>query len=49
MYCVWGGACQYQVHERSGINNTFMLDNVVPDISRRLPEDVSIILGTALL
>ena len=44
-----GGACIYQVHERSGINNSFILYYVVPGISRRLSKDMSIILGTALL
>ena len=48
LQCI-GGACKYEAHERSGINNTFILDNVVPGISRRLPSDVSLILGTALL
>ena len=44
-----GGACKYQVHERSGINNSFILDYVVPCIFRRLPVDESILLGSALL
>ena len=44
-----GGACNYQVHESSEINNSFILDCVIPGIFRRLPVDVSIILGTALL
>ena len=44
-----GEGCKYQVHESSGINNSFILDYVVPDISRRLPKGVSIIVGTALL
>ena len=43
-----GGTCKYQVQESSGINNSFISDYVVPDISRRLPKDVSIILGTDL-
>ena len=43
------GTCKYLVCESSGINNSFILDYVVPGISRRLPKDVLIILGTALL
>ena len=44
-----GGACNYQVHENSGINNSFILDYVVPGIFRNLPKNVSIIPGTTLL
>ena len=44
-----GEACKYQVHESSGENNSFISDYVVPGISRRLPKDVQIILGSALL
>ena len=42
-------ACKYQVHKSSGINNSFISDFIVLGISRRLPVDMSIMLGTALL
>ena len=32
------GACKYQVHESSGINDTLIFDYVVPGISRKLPK-----------
>ena len=37
------------VKEGSGVTNAFILEHVVPQIARRFPQDVSIVLGTALL
>ena len=44
-----GGACKYKIHEDSGIRDAFILEHVVPGMASRVPKDVCIILGTALL
>ena len=44
-----GGPCKYEIKQNSGISEQFLLTHVVPNVARRLPHDVSVVLGTALM
>lgn len=44
-----GGAITYQVKPESGIDDTWVLDYVVPAVKEKLPRQAAIVLGRALL
>ena len=48
MLCL-GGACKYIVKNESGVSDDFIFEFVAPNIRKRLVDDVTLILGTALL
>jgi hypothetical protein len=48
LLCI-GGPCKYVVKDDSGITSKFLLQHVVPGITRKFPRHVALVLGTALL
>ena len=48
MLCI-GGPCKYKIKADSGVSESFILEFVVPHISKIFPKEVALIFGTALL
>lgn len=48
MLCM-GGPCKYVLKRDIGVSDSFLLQNVVPHITKRFDNDVALIFATALL